>query len=58
MGPGGAIAVLCAVIFFLWRLFREAESDSKAHLELVSGLAKAVENLTIEVRAWREAAKK
>ena len=58
MGPGGAIAVLCMVIYFLWRLFREAGQEAKANLSLVGDLIQSVRDLTTEVRAWREAARK
>ena len=58
LGPGGAVVVLCTIIFFLWRLFREATAEARSNLALVSDLTHSVKDLTTEVRAWREAARK
>ncbi len=54
IGPVGAVVVLCAVIFFLWRLFREEQLENRKNFGTVATLTKAVETQTIEIKAWRE----
>lgn len=46
VGPYGVVILESAVIFFLWRLFREEQSASRS-------LTTVVRDLTTEVRAWR-----
>lgn len=46
MGPYGVIVALAVVIYFLWRLFREEQRESRS-------LTQAVRDLTAEVRSWR-----
>lgn len=45
-GPYGVIVAEAVVIYFLWRLFREEQKESR-------GLTDAVRALTAEVRRWR-----
>lgn len=54
MGPGGVIVLFGVVIFFLWKLFREEQAENRANFATVSLQSRAIETLTIEVRAWRE----
>ena len=46
IGPAGVVVAESVVIFFLWRLFREEQRESRA-------LTSAVRELTAEVRSWR-----
>lgn len=46
MGPFGVVIAEAVVIFFLWRLFREEQSQARS-------LTEAVRDLTAEVRSWR-----
>ena len=46
MGPFGVVIAEGVVIFFLWRLFREEQSQARS-------LTEAVRDLTAEVRSWR-----
>lgn len=55
MGPGGAIVTLCLVIYFLWKLYREEQSENRANFHTVGLQSKAIEALTAELRAWRDA---
>lgn len=54
IGPWGAVFVLCLVIYFLWKLFREEQRENRANFSTVSLQSNAINDLTIEVRAWRE----
>lgn len=54
IGPWGAVFVLCLVIYFLWKLFREEQRENRANFGTVSLQSQAINDLTIEVRAWRE----
>lgn len=54
-GPFGAIVVLCVVIYFLWKLFREEQAENRENFDTVHLQSKAIEALTAELRAWREA---
>ena len=45
-GPYGVIVAEGVVLYFLWRLFREEQRESRA-------LTGAVKDLTDEVRSWR-----
>jgi hypothetical protein len=53
VGPFGAIFVLCLAIFFLWKLFREEQKENRANFHTVSIQSQAINDLTVEVRAWR-----
>lgn len=57
VGPVGAIVVLCVIIFFLWRLFREEQARNRKSIDTVALLTQTIKDLTVEVRAWREASK-
>jgi hypothetical protein len=57
VGPVGAIVVLCVIIYFLWKLFREEQKENRANVAVVSALSSSVKDLTVEVKAWREAAR-
>jgi len=46
VGPYGVVVAEAVVIFFLWRLFREEQRESRS-------LTEAVKDLTAEVRSWR-----
>ena len=46
VGPFGVVIAEAVVIFFLWRLFREEQSQARS-------LTEAVRDLTTEVRSWR-----
>ncbi len=46
VGPYGVVVAEGVVIFFLWRLFREEQRESRS-------LTEAVRELTAEVRSWR-----
>lgn len=65
VGPLGAIVVLCVIIYFLWKLFREAEQEAaEARTEqrkeaadnraTIGTLSSTVHDLTTETRALRE----
>lgn len=53
IGREGAIVLLCIVLYFLWRLYRESQKDLKASDARVDALTTAVQELTAEVRARR-----
>lgn len=55
VGPLGAIVVLCVIIYFLWRLFREEQAERRKSIDTVDTLAQTVKDLATEFRAWREA---
>lgn len=55
LGPGGAIVTLCLAIYFLWKLFREEQAENRANFHTVALQSQAIEALTAELRAWREA---
>jgi hypothetical protein len=57
VGPVGAFVALGVAIFFLWRLFREEQAKNATKDALLTALTDAVRNLTVEVKAWREASK-
>jgi hypothetical protein len=50
-GEFGVIVLLCIVVYFLWRLFREKERDVKSADARVDNLTEAVKDLMIEFRA-------
>lgn len=54
-GPLGAIVLLCVAIYFLWRLFREADKRADEALTTVTELTSAVKAVTTESRTWRRA---
>lgn len=54
IGPWGAVFVLCVVIYFLWKLFREEQRENRSNFSTVSMQSNAINDLTIEVRAWRD----
>ena len=53
IGPWGAVVALLLVIYFLWRLFREAQRDLRVSDARVDGLTDAVRELTAELRSRR-----
>lgn len=53
-GPYGVIIALAVVVYFLWRLFREAQKEAKSAWEFAREASETTKELTIEVRAWRE----
>ena len=55
VGPVGAFAVMGLVIWFLWKLYREEQSENRKNFETVTLQSRAVEALTAEFKAWREA---
>lgn len=57
MGPLGAIVVLCVIVYFLWRLFREEQARNRKNVDTVATLTQTIKDLTTEVRAWREASR-
>lgn len=57
VGPVGAIVLLCVIIWFLWKLFREEQVDNRKNLDTLSVLGQSVKDLTTEVKAWREASR-
>lgn len=54
----GVIIALSVVLFFLWRLFREAQKEAKEAWAFAREASQTSKELTIEVRAWREASQK
>lgn len=56
-GPYGVIFAMAVVIYFLWRLFREEQKESKAAWDFAREVSQTSKELTLEVRAWREASK-
>lgn len=46
LGPGGVVVAQAVAIYFLWRLFREEQRESRS-------LTRVVRDLTEEVRSWR-----
>lgn len=57
VGPLGAIVVLCVIIYFLWKLFREEQARNRKNVDTVSTLTQTIKDLTTEVKAWREASR-
>lgn len=55
VGPVGAIVALCAIIFFLWRLFREEQAENRKGVDTVATLAQTIKDLRVELKSWREA---
>jgi hypothetical protein len=55
VGPFGAIVVLSAALFFLWRLYREEQREGRETVRTVATLAEAMKDLTAELKIWREA---
>ena len=53
IGPWGAVFVLCMVIYFLWKLFREEQAENRAWASTISILSTAVSEQVVEVRAAR-----
>lgn len=53
IGPWGAVFVLCVVVYFLWKLFREEQKENRANFATVALQSEAIHDLTIEVRASR-----
>lgn len=53
-GPYGVIMAEGVVIYFLWRLFREAEKEAREDRATLHTLADSVTTLTTEIRGWRE----
>lgn len=53
VGPWGAVFLLVIVLYFTWRLFREAQRDLRLSEGRVDLLTAAVRELTAEVRAKR-----
>ena len=49
----GVIIAMGAVIFFLWRLYREEQRDRKSSDERMDNFAVAITGLTEELRARR-----
>ena len=56
IGPMGAIVVLCAAIYFLWKLFREEQKENRANFATVTTMSQAMKDLTAELKVWRQAA--
>lgn len=54
IGPYGVVAAEAIVIFFLWRLYREALAESKKAQEATAALTTAVKELVEEFKQWRE----
>lgn len=50
-GSAGAFVLLLIVLYFVWRLFREAQRDLRTSEARVDTLTDAVEALTTELRA-------
>ena len=50
-GEFGVIILLCVVVYFLWRLFRESQKDIRAADVRVDNLTEAVRELMSEFRA-------
>lgn len=57
VGPLGAIVVLCVIVYFLWKLFREEQDRNRKNVDTVATLTQTIKDLTTEVRAWREASR-
>lgn len=55
VGPYGALVLSFVVIWGLWRLFRESQKEGREDRQAMLTLSRAVEDLTTEVRSWREA---
>lgn len=53
-GPYGVIMAEGVVIYFLWRLFREAEKEGKDDRATLRVLTESVTVLAAEIRGWRE----
>lgn len=53
VGPWGAFFFLLIALYFVWRLFREAQKDLRTSELRVDRLTEAVTELTHEVRAKR-----
>ena len=51
VGPWGAFFLLCIVLYFVWRLFREAQRDLHTSDARVDLLTEAVKELTTEIRS-------
>lgn len=57
VGPVGAFVMLCLALYFVWRLFREAQHENKANMATVAVLTEVLKDLKDELRIWREAGK-
>lgn len=55
VGPLGALVVLCVIIYFLWKLFREEQNENRKNMGVVSTLSLTVKDLTTELSAYRKA---
>lgn len=56
VGPVGAIVALCAIIFFLWRLFREEQRENRTSMQVVATLTETIKDMKDELKIWREVA--
>lgn len=52
-GSAGGFVMLVIAVYFVWRLFREAQKDLHTSEARVDRLTEAVEGLTDELRAKR-----
>lgn len=53
-GPYGVIVAEAVVVYFLWKLFRESESEARTDRATLRTLSESVVTLTAEIRSWRE----
>jgi hypothetical protein len=56
LGPLGAVVVLCLVIYFLWKLYREATAEAKKAQDNVSALTTGLNQLTATTAAAQSSA--
>jgi hypothetical protein len=55
VGPVGAFVMMGLAVYFVWKLFREAQHENKANMATVRVLTTVLEDLKDELQIWREA---
>jgi len=55
VGPVGAVIMLCLALYFVWKLFREAQAENKQNMATVAVLTDVLKDLKDELRIRREA---
>jgi fluoride ion exporter CrcB/FEX len=58
VGPLGALVVLCVIIYFLWKLFREEQAQSRTTAGALATLTTTVKDLVTELAAYRKVAER
>lgn len=49
-GPLGAIFVLCVVIYFLWKLYREEQEENRKNFDTVRTVLDTLKEIAAEMR--------